>query len=100
MIELLTNDEMGEADRRTIASGVPGVDLMENAGAAVAKAVARRHPSGSKVAVVAGPGNNGGDGFVAARHLAAAGFRVRLCLIGARDRLKGDAAQAADRWGG
>src|SRR6267154_2413785 len=85
MIELLTNDEMGEADRRTIAA---------------AKAVARRHPPGSKVAVVAGPGNNGGDGFVAARHLAAAGFRVRLCLVGARDRLKGDAAQAAERWGG
>jgi hydroxyethylthiazole kinase-like uncharacterized protein yjeF len=100
MIELLTNVEMGEADRRTIASGVPGADLMENAGAAVAKAVAGRHPPGSKVAIVAGPGNNGGDGFVAARYLAAAGFRVRLCLIGARDRLKGDAAQAADRWGG
>jgi ADP-dependent NAD(P)H-hydrate dehydratase / NAD(P)H-hydrate epimerase len=100
MIELLTNDEMREADRRTIASGIPGTDLMENAGAAVAKAVARRHPPGSKVAVVAGPGNNGGDGFVAARHLEAAGYRVRLCLIGALDKLEGDAAWAADRWGG
>jgi ADP-dependent NAD(P)H-hydrate dehydratase / NAD(P)H-hydrate epimerase len=100
MIELLTNDEMGEADRRTIASGLPGTALMENAGAAVAKAVVRRHPPGSKVAVVAGPGNNGGDGFVAARHLAAAGYRVRLCLIGAFDKLKGDAAWAAGRWGG
>lgn len=100
MIELLTNDEMGDADRRTIASGIPGTDLMENAGAAVAKAVARRHPPGSKVAVVAGPGNNGGDGFVAARHLAAAGYRVRLCLIGALDKLKGDAAWAAGRWSG
>jgi hydroxyethylthiazole kinase-like uncharacterized protein yjeF len=100
MIELLTNDEMGEADRRTIASGTPGTDLMENAGAAVAKAVARRHPPGSKVAVVAGPGNNGGDGFAAARHLAAAGYRVRVCLIGALDRLKGDAAWAAGRWDG
>jgi ADP-dependent NAD(P)H-hydrate dehydratase / NAD(P)H-hydrate epimerase len=100
MIELLTNDEMGEADRRTIASGVPGADLMENAGAAVARAVIRRHPPGSKVAVVAGPGNNGGDGFVAARHLAAAGYRVRLCLIGALDKLKGDAAWAAGQWGG
>ena len=100
MIELLTNDEMGEADRRTIASGIPGADLMENAGVAVANAVAKRHPPGSKVAVVAGPGNNGGDGFVAARHLAAAGFRVRLCLIGARDRLEGDAAWAAGRWDG
>jgi hydroxyethylthiazole kinase-like uncharacterized protein yjeF len=100
MIELLTNDEMGQADRRTIASGVPGSTLMENAGAAVAKAVMRRHPPGSKVVVVAGPGNNGGDGFVAARHLAAAGFRVRVCLIGQRDQLKGDAAWAAGRWDG
>src|SRR5262245_47656783 len=100
MIELLTNDEMGEADRRTIASGIPGADLMENAGAAVARTVAKRHPPGSKVVVVAGPGNNGGDGFVAARHLAAAGYRVRLCLIGKLDKLKGDAAWAAGRWGG
>jgi ADP-dependent NAD(P)H-hydrate dehydratase / NAD(P)H-hydrate epimerase len=100
MIELLTNAEMGEADRRTIASGVLGADLMENAGAAVATVVIRGHPPGSKVAVVAGPGNNGGDGFVAARHLAAAGFRVRVCLIGVPDKLRGDAAWAAGRWGG
>ena len=95
MIELLTNDEMAQADRRTIAGGTPGTVLMEKAGAAVARAVLRRHPPGSRVAVVAGPGNNGGDGFVAARHLAAAGMRVRVCLVGARDRLKGDAAWAA-----
>ena len=100
MIELLTNVEMAEADRRTVASGTPGADLMEKAGAAVARAVLRRHPPGSKVAVVTGPGNNGGDGFVAARHLAAAGMRVRVCLIGARDRLKGDAAWAAAGWKG
>jgi hydroxyethylthiazole kinase-like uncharacterized protein yjeF len=100
MIELLTNDEMAEADRRTIASGVRGADLMEKAGAAVARAVAWRHPPGSKVAVVCGPGNNGGDGFVTARHLSNGGFRVRLCLIGARDRLKGDAAWAAGLWTG
>jgi hydroxyethylthiazole kinase-like uncharacterized protein yjeF len=100
MIELLTNDEMAEADRRTIASGVRGADLMERAGAAVARAVARRHPPGSKIAVVCGPGNNGGDGFVAACHLSNGGFRVRLCLIGAPDQPKGDAAWAAGRWTG
>jgi ADP-dependent NAD(P)H-hydrate dehydratase / NAD(P)H-hydrate epimerase len=100
MIELLTNDEMAEADRRTIATGTPGTALMEKAGAAVARAVLRRHPPGSRVAVVAGPGNNGGDGFVAARHLATAGMRVRVSLIGARDRLKGDAAWAAAGWDG
>jgi ADP-dependent NAD(P)H-hydrate dehydratase / NAD(P)H-hydrate epimerase len=100
MIELLTNDEMAQADRRTIAAGTPGTALMAKAGAAVARAVLRCHPPGSRVAVVAGPGNNGGDGFVAARHLAAAGMRVRVCLVGARDRLKGDAAWAAAGWDG
>ena len=100
MIELLTNDEMAQADRLTIAAGTPGTELMEKAGAAVARAVLRRHPPGSRVAVIAGPGNNGGDGFVAARHLAAAGMRVRVSLIGARDRLRGDAAWAAAGWGG
>jgi hydroxyethylthiazole kinase-like uncharacterized protein yjeF len=100
MIELLTNDEMAQADRRTIAAGTLGTALMEKAGAAVAGAVLRCHPPGSRVAVIAGPGNNGGDGFVAACHLAAAGMRVRVCLVGARDRLKGDAAWAAAGWNG
>ena len=100
MIELLTNAEMAEADRLTIASGIAGIDLMESAGHAVAEAVATRHPPGSRVAVVAGPGNNGGDGFVAARLLAERGFRVRLLLLGDRARLRGDAALAAARWQG
>src|SRR4051794_19004288 len=100
MIELLTNAEMAEADRLTIASGTVGIELMERAGRAVAEAVAARHPPGSKVVVVAGPGNNGGDGFVAARVLAERGHRVRLLLLGDRSRLKGDAAAAAQRWQG
>jgi ADP-dependent NAD(P)H-hydrate dehydratase / NAD(P)H-hydrate epimerase len=100
MIELLTNAEMGEADRLTIASGTAGIALMETAGRAVAAAVARRHPPGSHVVVVAGPGNNGGDGFVAARVLAERGHRVRMLLLGERGRLKGDAALAASRWPG
>ena len=100
MIELLTTAEMAEADRRTIALGVGGIALMENAGRAVADAVAARHPPGLRVAVVAGPGNNGGDGFVAARILAERGYRVRILLVGNRDRLKGDAALAAQRWQG
>src|ERR1700733_12426450 len=91
MIELLTNDEMAQADRRTIAAGTPGTALMEKAGAAVARAVLRRHPPGSRVAVVAGPGNNGGDGFVAARVLAERGFCVNLMLAGGAARLKSDA---------
>jgi hydroxyethylthiazole kinase-like uncharacterized protein yjeF len=100
MIELLTNAEMGEADRLTIASGVAGIDLMERAGCAVADAVAARHPPGSRIVVAAGPGNNGGDGFVAARRLAERGHRVKLLLLGDRGRLRGDAATAAARWQG
>jgi ADP-dependent NAD(P)H-hydrate dehydratase / NAD(P)H-hydrate epimerase len=98
MLELLTNAEMSEADRRTIASGIAGKTLMENAGAAVAAAVIAQHPPGSKVVVVAGTGNNGGDGFVAARHLREARYRVAVHLIGRRDALKGDAANAAQQW--
>jgi len=100
MFELLTNVEMGEADRHTITSGVSGQTLMENAGTAVAAAVMARHPPGSKVAVVAGTGNNGGDGFVAARLLRGAGYRVAVHLIGRADAIKGDAAAAARQWQG
>jgi len=100
MIELLTTAEMAEADRRTIAGGVAGIELMENAGRSIADAVTARHPPGLGVAVVAGPGNNGGDGFVAARFLAERGYRVRVLLVGDPNRLKGDAALAAQRWQG
>lgn len=100
MIELLTNEEIGEADRLTIAGGVPGIELMEKAGIAVADGVARQCPLGTNVVVAAGPGNNGGDGFVAARVLAARGYRVRLLLLGQQSKLKGDAAEAARRWKG
>jgi hydroxyethylthiazole kinase-like uncharacterized protein yjeF len=99
MLELLTTAEMAEADRLTIAGGVPGIDLMENAGRAVADAVAALL-QGRRVVIVAGPGNNGGDGFVAARHLAERGIAVRVSFVGDRARLKGDAALAAGRWSG
>jgi hydroxyethylthiazole kinase-like uncharacterized protein yjeF len=101
MIELLTSAEMAEADRLTIAAGTPGHVLMDNAGRAVADAVARAIPRGAPMTVVvAGPGNNGGDGFVCARILSERGYPVRLLLLGDRAGLKGDAAEAADRWPG
>src|SRR3982074_261413 len=90
MTELLTTAEMAEADRLAIAAGVAGITLMETAGRAVADSVAAKHPPGTRVSIVAGPGNNGGDGFVAARLLAERGYRVRLLLAGDRERLKGD----------
>jgi hydroxyethylthiazole kinase-like uncharacterized protein yjeF len=100
MQELLSNAEMAQADRLAIAGGTPGSVLMENAGGAVADAVQAHHVAARRVAVVAGPGNNGGDGFVAARILAERGYAVRVLLIGTRTRLKGDAAAAAGRWKG
>jgi hydroxyethylthiazole kinase-like uncharacterized protein yjeF len=98
MIELLSTAEMAEADRLTIAGGTAGRALMENAGKAVAQAVAGRQSAGGRVVVLAGPGNNGGDGFVAARLLAERGYPVTVLLVGAPDKLKGDAATAAKAW--
>ena len=100
MIELLSNAEMVEADRLAIAAGTAGIELMERAGEAVADAVTACLPAASRVVVVAGPGNNGGDGFVAARLLAGRGYRVRVLVVGEAERIKGDAALAAKRWGG
>ena len=99
-VELLTPEEMAEADRRTVAAGVRSAILMERAGAAVATAAGRMAAAGARIAVLAGPGNNGGDGFVAARMLDAAGYHVTVFLSGDRDQLKGDASLAARGWHG
>lgn len=99
-LELLTNEEMGEADRLAVEAGVASLTLMENAGAAVAAQASRMLKRGGRAVVLCGPGNNGGDGFVAARHLAEAGFAVDVALLGPRDALKGDAAAMARRWSG
>ncbi|WP_372424043.1 NAD(P)H-hydrate dehydratase [Salinarimonas chemoclinalis] len=100
MHHLLDTAGMREADRRTIAAGRPGIALMEAAGAAVADAAAGFVAAGARVLVACGPGNNGGDGFVAARVLAERGFAVTVALLGERARLAGDAATAASRWTG
>jgi NAD(P)H-hydrate epimerase len=98
-LELLTVQQMTTADRTAIDGGVPGVTLMENAGRAVVEAAETRFARGTAV-VLCGPGNNGGDGFVAARHLREMGWSVRLGLLGSTDKLQGDAAHHAQLWDG
>jgi hydroxyethylthiazole kinase-like uncharacterized protein yjeF len=102
--DLLTAAEMGRADALTIAGGTADGQLMERAGEAVAREAARllveRGVGSGRIAICCGPGNNGGDGFVAARWLATAGFMVEVGLLGHREKLKGDAAAAAQAWRG
>jgi NAD(P)H-hydrate epimerase len=90
---------MQEADRLTIEGGMSGVDLMDHAGTAVALEIERRF-SPRPTTVLCGPGNNGGDGFVVARVLAAAGWPVRTALSGPVSALKGDAKHHAESWRG
>src|SRR5271156_4195516 len=96
-MEVLTTAEMERADRLTIAAGTPGFSLMLSAGQAVAEAAQDLVEEGP-ILVVAGPGNNGGDGFVAAAELAAQGRDVSVILMCEREALKGDAASAARGW--
>jgi ADP-dependent NAD(P)H-hydrate dehydratase / NAD(P)H-hydrate epimerase len=98
--EIITVAEMSAADRYAAGHGVPTLTLMENAGRAVADEVLRRVGSPRPVVVLAGPGNNGGDGFVAARLLQGCGWPVTVALFGEAASLKGDAAVNAARWDG
>lgn len=94
--EILTNREMRRADAAAVAAGTPSLALMENAGRAVADAIAARFTP-CRTVVLCGPGNNGGDGFVAARLLAGHGFDV---TVAAASGHKGDAAEMAGKWQG
>ncbi|MGY4312542.1 hydroxyethylthiazole kinase-like uncharacterized protein yjeF [Bradyrhizobium sp. JR3.5] len=96
-MDVLTTTEMERADRLTIAAGTPGFALMMSAGQAVAEAAMDLVEQGP-IVVVAGRGNNGGDGFVAAAELAARGREVSVILLCERDSLRGDAALAAKGW--
>jgi len=96
---LLTVAEMYRADAAAMAAGISGERLMEAAGAGVARAV--QDLGGPRpLVVLCGPGNNGGDGFVAARLLKQEGWPVRLALLGDREKLEGDARTNSDRWDG
>src|SRR6201999_552630 len=96
-MDVLTTAEMERADRLTIAAGTPGFSLMMSAGQAVAEAAIALVEEGP-IVVVAGRGNNGGDGLVAAAELAARGREVSVILLCERDSLQGDAASAARGW--
>ncbi|MEZ5859759.1 MAG: NAD(P)H-hydrate dehydratase [Geminicoccaceae bacterium] len=96
---VLSTQAMAQVDRAAIAAGISGARLMENAGAGVVRAITGRLSPG-RVLLLCGPGNNGGDGYVIARRLAAAGWPVRVAALGDPARLKGDAALAAARWNG
>jgi ADP-dependent NAD(P)H-hydrate dehydratase / NAD(P)H-hydrate epimerase len=97
---LVTAEEMRALDRATIDGGhAPGVELMERAGAGVVEAMERRYGPvlGLRVLVLCGTGNNGGDGFVAARHLRARGASVAVCVLGDSSQIRGDARLQLER---
>ncbi len=99
MSEILTVEQMYAADRWAMARGTSGVSLMEAAGKACADAILERFER-CQVAVLCGPGNNGGDGFVIARLLRQAGWGVSFFLMGEREALQGDAGHMAHQWNG
>ncbi len=98
-MKVVTADQMKALDRKTIhEKGVPGIDLMENAGKGATEVILRRFPNlaGKRVAVIAGRGNNGGDAFVIARHLINRGLRVNIFLLAENKAVKGDAKTNLD----
>ncbi len=100
-MKILTAGEMREVDRLTTERyGIPSLSLMENAGKSVAEFMAARFRrlESRRIVVLCGRGNNGGDGFVTARHLADAGATPIVILVTAQDEMRGDAAANRDRW--
>ncbi|HEY0590674.1 MAG TPA: NAD(P)H-hydrate dehydratase [Thermoanaerobaculia bacterium] len=102
-MKILDSDQMRSIDRRaTEEYGIASVVLMENAALAAADVVVERFPDAARAAVFCGTGNNGGDGFALARHLANRGLEVGIFLVGDRARIAGDALanlEACDRAG-
>lgn len=97
---IITPDDMGCIDRAAAASGLSSYGLMERAGQAVAAAALRRFSGALRFVVLCGPGNNGGDGYVAARALLEAGAAVAVHALGGTALLKGDAREAFSRFAG
>ncbi len=97
---LLTPTEMSRVDAAAIASEISGQALMLRAGEAVAACVLRHYPAALRFAVLCGPGNNGGDGYVAAEALVRCGANVRVFALGDPERLRGDARIARAGWSG
>jgi len=99
--ELLSSEEMRHVDALSVEAGVPSLELMEAAGRAVADVVQIcAETAGHRVLILCGPGNNGGDGFVAARLLKDVGLDVRVVLLGTTTALQGDAQVMAHRYDG
>jgi ADP-dependent NAD(P)H-hydrate dehydratase / NAD(P)H-hydrate epimerase len=98
LMKIVAASEMREIDRSTSERyAVSSLALMENAGTAVAEFVRVQYPSAMRIAVIAGKGNNGGDGFVAARKLLETGREVQVFLLADAAELKGDAAEVYSR---
>jgi NAD(P)H-hydrate epimerase len=98
-LEIFTPEEMRKLAREAMARGVSSYTLMERAGAAAGAEIIKRWTKRSTL-ILCGPGNNGGDGFVVARHLAEAGWPVTIALAGRKEALQGDAAAMAQLWRG
>ncbi|WP_263383946.1 NAD(P)H-hydrate dehydratase [Granulicella arctica] len=94
-MKIVTAEEMGAIDRRSAEEfAIPLSDLMAAAGGAVATFCLSQYPDASRISILCGKGNNGGDGFVAAHALAQAGRQMRVLLLGSPGELKGEAASA------
>lgn len=89
---LFDSAALRDADARAISGGIPGEVLMERAGSVAAREILAEYPPGSRALVLVGPGNNGGDGMVVARHLGRAGWDVRVAAAGGRGPQSVDAA--------
>lgn len=96
---LLDVSQSGKADRLTVTGGISSIDMMENAGGAVAREIVQRWPR-RNVTILCGPGNNGGDGFVVARHLSDLDWTVKVAMVGKIEELPPAARSHADNWWG